>query len=248
MSTIVRTAIDAEAAGSVVAASIAEVVRAKPNAVIGVATGSSPEPVYAHLARLARDGVDFSGVRWFALDEYLGLPTGHPQSYRTFLEQRLIIPLGLDARSLFVPDGGASDPDAAADSYERDIAAAGVDLQLLGIGENGHIGFNEPGTAVTATTHRAVLSPSTRRANARFFDTVDDVPRECLTQGLATILRAARIELIALGERKAQAVARAVHGPASVECPASLLAEHPDARFTLDPASASALLNAVVPR
>lgn len=244
MSIDVRTAIDAEAAGEAVAASIADLVSDKPDAVIGVATGSSPEPVYTALARFARAGVDFSRVRWFALDEYLGLPAGHPQSYRLFLEQRLIEPLGLDAAHLFVPDGTAADPDASAAAYEREIAAAGVDLQLLGIGENGHIGFNEPGTPFTAATHRAALSASTRAANARFFDSLDDVPRECLTQGLATILRAERIELIACGSQKAEAVATAVRGPVTTACPASVLATHPRARFTLDPAAASMLLDA----
>lgn len=248
MSIDVVTLIDAEAAGEAVATSIAELVRDKPDAVIGVATGSSPEPVYTALARLARAGADFSRVRWFALDEYLGLPAGHPQSYRVFLEQHLIEPLGLDAAQLFVPDGTAADPDAAAAAYERGIAEAGVDLQILGIGENGHIGFNEPGTPFTAVTHRATLDASTREANARFFDDVDEVPRECLTQGLATILRADRIELIACGPRKAEAVATAVRGPVTTECPASILSTHPRVRFTLDPAAAAVLFDAPVPR
>lgn len=248
MSIDVVTTSDAEAAGQVVAASIADLVRDKPDAVIGVATGSSPEPVYTALARLARVGADFSRVRWFALDEYLGLPAGHPQSYRAFLERWLIEPLGLDSVQLFVPDGTSSDPDAAAAAYERQIGAAGVDLQLLGIGENGHIGFNEPGTPFEAVTHRASLTASTREANARFFADVEDVPRECLTQGLATILRARRIELIACGPRKASAVAAAVRGPVTTDCPASILATHPRVRFTLDPAAAEMLLDTPVLR
>lgn len=244
MSIDVRVATDAEAAGEAVAASILELVRQKPDAAIGVATGSSPEPVYTALARRAREEADFSRVRWFALDEYLGLPAGHPQSYRVFLERWLIEPLGLDPANLFVPDGTSADPDAAARAYEKRVTAAHIDLQLLGIGENGHIGFNEPGTPLSATTHRAALSASTRQANARFFDTLDDVPRECLTQGLATILRAARIELIACGPRKASAIAEAVHGPVTPACPASVLATHPRVRFTLDPAAAAMLLDA----
>jgi glucosamine-6-phosphate deaminase len=231
---IVEISADAEATGLRVAERIAALIRAKPDAVIGVATGSSPEPVYRALARHIDDGLDASGVSWFALDEYIGLPLEHPQSYRAVLERVLIGPLSLDAASLHVPDGAAADPDAAAEAYEAALAGTSVDLQILGIGGNGHIGFNEPGTPFTATTHRAGLTRSTRMANARFFDSVDAVPVECLTQGLATIMRADRIELVAFGKHKAAAVAAALYGPITEQCPASILRRHADVRVNVD--------------
>ncbi|MDX1891711.1 glucosamine-6-phosphate deaminase [Mycolicibacterium sp. 050158] len=232
---------NAEMAGRRVAARIAALIQGKPDAVIGVATGSSPEPVYRALARFVDAGLDASGARWFALDEYVGLPPGHPQSYRAVLERVLIGPLGLQPASLQVPDGAAADPDGAAEAYEAAISGAGVDLQILGIGGNGHIGFNEPGTPFTATTHRATLTESTRRANARFFPSADAVPVECLTQGLATIMRADRIELVASGSHKADAVAAALYGPVTEQCPASILRRHPDVRVNLDTDAAAAV-------
>jgi glucosamine-6-phosphate deaminase len=238
---VVEISADAETTGSRVAERIAALIEAKPDAVIGVATGSSPEPVYRALARHIDNGLDASAVSWFALDEYVGLHLGHPQSYRAVLERVLIGPLGLDAASLHVPDGAAADPDEAAQAYELALAGTTVDLQILGIGENGHIGFNEPGTPFTTTTHRAGLTRSTRMANARFFDSVDLVPAECLTQGLATIMRADRIELVAFGERKAAAVAAALCSPVTEQCPASILQTHPDVRFSVDADAAGGL-------
>ncbi|AQA05481.1 multidrug transporter [Mycobacterium sp. MS1601] len=224
---------DSAAVGERVAARIAAVIEDKPEAVIGVATGSSPEPVYLALARRVRAGLDVSAVQWYALDEYLGLPVGHPQSYRSVLQRVLIAPLGADPATLHVPEGPVHD-------YEAAVTAAGVDIQLLGIGENGHIGFNEPGTSFAAITHRATLADSTRRANARFFSCLEDVPTECQTQGLATIMRAARIELVAIGGRKAAAVA-AMLGEVTESCPASILQRHPDVHITLDPTAAAEL-------
>lgn len=241
MTPVLEIGADAETTGSRVAERIAALIDAKPDAVIGVATGSSPEPVYRALARHIDNGLDATAVSWFALDEYVGLPLGHPQSYRAVLERVLIGPLGLDAASLHVPDGAAADPDEAAQAYELALAGTTVDLQILGIGENGHIGFNEPGTPFTATTHRAGLTRSTRLANARFFDSVDLVPAECLTQGLATIMRADRIELVAFGERKAAAVAAALCSAVTEQCPASILQTHPDARFSVDADAAGGL-------
>ncbi|PJK19488.1 glucosamine-6-phosphate deaminase [Mycolicibacterium goodii] len=241
MTAVVDVTADATAAGEAVAARIADLIRVTPDAVIGVATGSSPMPVYAALARHVSAGLDASRVTWCALDEYLGLPPRHPQSYRTALEDALIGPLRLDPAALRVPDGTAQDPDQAAEAYERFLAEAGVDLQILGIGRNGHIGFNEPGTSFASRTHRARLTESTRKANARFFSDVASVPHECLTQGVATIMRARSIELIATGEHKAEAVARALYGPVTEQCPASVLQRHPDVRVTLDDAAASLL-------
>jgi len=241
VSITVDVAQDELSAGRSIALRLAEVIRAKPHAVIGVATGSSPEPIYLALAEPVSQGLDATRVTWFALDEYLGLPASHPESYRSVLERALIHPLGLNPEALHVPSGDTTTADEDARAYERMISAAHVDVQILGIGRNGHIGFNEPGTPFTAITHRAVLTDSTREANARYFDSLDGVPRECLTQGIATIMRAGRIELIATGAGKAEAVASAIHGPMTERCPASILQAHPDARFTLDPAAASLL-------
>lgn len=239
---VVEVTSDATAAGEAAAARIADLIRATPDAVIGVATGSSPMPVYAALTRHVSAGLDASRVTWCALDEYLGLPPRHPQSYRTVLDKALVGPLHLDPASLRVPDGTADDPDDAAHAYEKFLDESGVDLQILGIGRNGHIGFNEPGTSFDSTTHRARLTESTRTANARFFTDAASVPHECLTQGLATIMRARRIELIATGEHKADAVARALHGPITEDCPASVLQRHPDVRVTLDVGAATLLV------
>ncbi len=239
MMPIVEIGSDAEIVGRRVGARIAALIRRKPDAVIGVATGSSPEPVYRALAREVADGLDATSVRWFALDEYIGLPAGHPQSYRRVLERVLLEPLHLPGSSVQVPDGAAADPDAAAESYEAALAAAGVDVQILGIGVNGHIGFNEPGTPFSSTTHRAALTESTRCANSRFFPSADAVPAECLTQGLATIMRADRIELVATGRHKAAAVAQALRGPVTEDCPASILQRHPRVRVNLDAAAAT---------
>lgn len=241
MTPIVEIAPDAAVAGEAVAARIAALIRVKPDAVIGVATGSSPEPVYTAPARQADAGLDAAGVTWFALDEYLGLPPGHRLSYRTELERVLIGPLRLDPRSLSVPNGAAENPEAAADAYEAALAHSGVDVQILGIGRNGHIGFNEPGTPFSTTTHRAALTESTRQANARFFGEPDAVPAECLTQGPATIMRAARIELVATGGHKAAAIAQALFGPVTEQCPASILQRHPHLHVTLDTDAAAQL-------
>lgn len=235
---------DPAEAGRSVARRVAELVAARPHAVVGVATGSSAEPVYAALADAVRARhLDLSGVRWFALDEYLGLPTEHPQSYREVLRRQLVEPLGLDPRSVRVPDP-AGDPAVAGAAYERAIAeAGGVDLQLLGIGANGHLGFNEPGTAFDSRTHLVELAERTRADNARFFAGRGEVtPRYALTQGLATIAAARALELVALGPAKAQALAAAVDGPVTSACPASLVQRHPCVRVTADDAAAALLL------
>lgn len=241
MTPVVEVRADSAAVGEAVAARIAALIQGNASAVVGVATGSSPGPVYTALARRVADGLDATGVTWFALDEYLGLPLGHPRSYRTELLDNLIHPLGLDPDALWVPDGAAADPDEAARDYESTLAGRRVDVQVLGIGRNGHIGFNEPGTPFTSTTHRVRLTESTRAANARFFTAPQEVPHECLTQGPATIMRARRIELVAFGKHKAAAVARALRGPVSEECPASILQRHRALHVTLDRGAAADL-------
>ncbi|MFT4044426.1 MAG: glucosamine-6-phosphate deaminase [Gordonia sp. (in: high G+C Gram-positive bacteria)] len=241
MTPVISIVADEEEAGSVIARRIADDIEADPQCAIGVATGSSPLPIYRYLAVLVDRGLSIGGVDWFALDEYLGLADGHPESYRSILLRDLARPLSIAPAKLHLPDPFTDDPDAAAGDYEHEVSDARVRAQIVGIGRNGHLGFNEPGTPLDSPTHRARLTESTRAANARFFDSIDDVPQWCITQGLGTIMRAARIELIATGEVKADAVARALYGPVSPDCPASVLQTHPQVYVTLDAGAASAL-------
>jgi glucosamine-6-phosphate deaminase len=222
---------------------VAGVVARRPAAVIGLATGSSPVGVYAELARRVAAGeLDASGVTAFALDEYVGLPPGHPQAYAAVVARDVTGPLRLDPARVHVPDGRAADLEAAAEEYERAIAAAGgIDVQLLGIGTNGHVGFNEPTSSFGSRTRIKTLTARTRADNARFFGSPDEVPRHCLTQGLGTILAARRLLLVAQGEGKAEAVAAAVEGPLTSMCPASALQLHPRATVVVDEAAAARL-------
>lgn len=230
-----------EVGGRLVAATIGDLVRERPDAVLGLATGSSPLPVYAALAE-RRAETDFSSVRGFALDEYVGLPESHPASYHSVIHDEVTTRIGLDPGNVRVPDGNAADLASAAAAYEAAIVAAGgVDLQLLGIGTDGHIGFNEPTSSLRSRTRIKTLTPQTRADNARFFDTADQVPMHCVTQGLATILDARHLVLLAWGAGKAEAVASAVEGPLSAMCPASVLQLHRHATVVVDEAAASLL-------
>ena len=203
---------------------------ASRGAVLGVATGSSPLGTYAALATRVREGsLELSGVTAFALDEYVGLDPAHPESYRCVIRRTVTEPLGLD-------------PARACAGYERLIReAGGVDLQLLGIGANGHIGFNEPTSSFASRTRIKTLAPRTRADNARFFGSAEQVPVHCVTQGLGTILDARRLLLVAQGEDKADAVAQMVEGPLASVCPASALQLHRDAVVVVDRAAASKL-------
>lgn len=206
----------------------------------GVATGSSPAQVYTSLAAL--QGLGWGGVEVFALDEYVGLPPGHPQSYAAVIDREVRAPLGLDPAVVHVPDGAAADLDAACEAYERALEQrGGVDVQLLGIGATGHIGFNEPGSPFSSRTRVVALTEQTVTDNARFFPGVDDVPRRAVTQGIATIARARRHVLIARGPRKAEAVRAALEGEVSTACPASAIRTFDDVLVLLDPAAASRL-------
>lgn len=229
--------------GRVAAAKVEHLVRRRPDAVLGLATGSSPLAIYAELGRRVRhDGLDCSAVRAFALDEYVGLPTGHPESYHSVIHREVVVPLGLTPGLVFVPDGMASDVAAACAAYEQRIHDVGpVDLQILGIGGNGHIGFNEPTSSFASRTRIKTLAPRTRTDNARFFAAAEDVPTHCLTQGLATILDARQLMLVAHGGQKAEAVARMVEGPVSSMCPGSALQLHPDATVIVDEPAAGRL-------
>ena len=228
---------DAEVA-TLAADTIEALVRARPAAVLGLATGSSPVAMYAELVARHRTGTgpSYAEVRAFLLDEYVGLPPGHPQSYRATIARELTDDLGLPADRVHSPD--PTDLPTAGAAYEAQLAeAGGVDLQVLGIGSDGHLAFNEPGSSLSSTTRIKTLTEQTRRDNARFFGSLDLVPHHVLTQGLGTILRARHLLLIAIGAGKAAAV----EGPLSASCPASVLQLHPHATVLLDAEAASRL-------
>ncbi|MFB7251500.1 glucosamine-6-phosphate deaminase [Microbacterium sp. NPDC056234] len=229
------------AAGALVAEEIVALIASRPDAVLGLATGSTPLPVYQALqSRLA--GIDVSQVRGFALDEYVGLDPAHPESYRSVITSEVVEPLGLDPQRIHVPNGASDGIEHAGPDYEAAIAAAGgVDLQILGIGTDGHIGFNEPGSSFASRTRVKTLTQQTREDNARFFDSIEDVPMHCITQGLGTILEARHLVLLAFGESKAQAVADAVEGPLSAFLPGSAIQLHAHATVVVDEAAASKL-------
>ncbi|WP_350002644.1 glucosamine-6-phosphate deaminase [Pseudarthrobacter sp. WHRI 8279] len=222
---------------------VGDLLRSKPDAVLGLATGSSPLPVYDELAaRHERDGLDFSRASGFALDEYVGLPPGHPESYREVVRREFTNRVNIRPENVHGPDGAAADIPAACRAYEEAIAAAGgVDLQILGVGTDGHIAFNEPGSSFASRTRIKSLIEQTRRDNARFFPNLADVPHHVLTQGLGTIMEARHVILLATGAQKAQAVREFVEGPVAAICPASILQFHPHATVLLDEAAASAL-------
>ncbi|MDX2645996.1 glucosamine-6-phosphate deaminase [Streptomyces sp. PA03-1a] len=234
---------DATAGGELIAGAIADLLRRKPDALLGVATGSTPLPVYRALAGLAGEGrADVSRARICQLDEYVGLPAGHPESYRSVVLREVVEPLGLARESFMGPDGTAEDIVEACAAYERTLAAAGgVDLQLLGIGTDGHIGFNEPCSSLASRTRIKTLTEQTRKDNARFFDRPEAVPHHVITQGIGTILEARHLVLLATGEAKAEAVALAVEGPLAAVVPASALQLHPHATVVVDEAAASKL-------
>jgi glucosamine-6-phosphate deaminase len=233
-------------AGAVLAADAIEaLVATRPSAVLGLATGSSPLPTYHELVRRHRAGTgpSYDGVRCFLLDEYVGLPVGHPETYRETIFRDLTDALGIARDRVLSPD--PADPEHAGARYEALLhEAGGVDLQVLGIGRDGHLAFNEPGSSLASLTRIKTLTARTREDNARFFGSVDDVPHHVLTQGLGTILRARHLVLLASGAAKADAVAAAVEGPLSASCPASALQLHPHVSVLLDDAAASGLARA----
>ncbi|WP_104167692.1 glucosamine-6-phosphate deaminase [Arthrobacter sp. SX1312] len=232
-----------EAVGSHAANLIAQRAAANPEMVLGIATGSSPLGTYRELALLRAQGqATLDRVRCFALDEYVGLPDGHPASYAVVVADEVTTPLGLDPANVHIPDGSAVDIHQACLDYEQALTGAGgVDLQILGIGTNGHIGFNEPISSLASRTRIKALSAQTRRDNARFFSSGDAVPTHCITQGLGTIMDAQEILLVAQGPSKAEAVAAAIEGPVASMCPASLLQFHPRVTVLLDEDAASQL-------
>lgn len=229
---VARTAADA----------IEEQVRRGPS-VLGLATGSTPLGTYRELIERHRNGVlSFAAAQAFLLDEYVGLPAGHPQSYHSVIREEFTASVDFGTDAVHGLDGLARDPQAEAAAYEARIkAAGGVDIQILGIGTDGHVGFNEPMSSLASRTRIKTLTRQTREDNARFFDTPDDVPDHVLTQGLGTIREARHLLLLAMGEAKAEAVAAAVEGPVAAICPASALQLHPHVSVLVDQAAASRL-------
>jgi glucosamine-6-phosphate deaminase len=228
----------------IVQAALAGASRPGRRVVLGLATGSSPLLAYRELIRRhAQEGLSFAAAQAFLLDEYVGLPAGHPESYREVIRRELTGAVDLDPSLVHGPDGADPDPLRAAEAYEAQLVAAGpVSVQLLGIGANGHIGFNEPGSSLTSRTRVKTLTEQTRLDNARFFEgNAEAVPRHVLTQGLGTILRAEHLVLVATGEHKAGAVAAAVEGPLTASVPASVLQLHPHVTVVLDDAAGSRL-------
>ncbi|MDO8151744.1 glucosamine-6-phosphate deaminase [Isoptericola sp. b408] len=226
------------------AEAIEALLRRRPQAVLGLATGSSPSQVYDELARRhAEGGLSFARARGFMLDEYVGLAADHPERYRNVIAADIAERVDWQADQVQGPDGLASDLSAACAAYERAIAdAGGVDLQLLGIGTDGHIAFNEPGSSLASRTRIKTLTTQTRVDNARFFDgDVEQVPTHCLTQGLGTIMEARHLVLLATGRHKAEAVHQLVEGPVSALWPATVMQFHPHATVLVDEAAASRL-------
>jgi glucosamine-6-phosphate deaminase len=223
---------------------VADALRDRPNLVLGLPAGQTPVPVYAELRRLASSGaVDFAAASSFALDEFVGLERTDPRSFAYFIHEHLIAGTNFDPRHVHFLDGSSADIDEECNRYEAAIAAAGgIDLQILGLGRNGHIGFNEPADALHAHTHRVVLRQDTRSDNAgRFGRNADHVPREAISMGVGTILHARAIVVIATGASKAAAVERMVRGPVTTQLPASLLQLHASVDVYLDHAAAARL-------
>ena len=222
---------------------IADTVRAKPDCVLGLATGGTPLGTYRELIRLHREeGLDFSSVTTFNLDEYVGLGPTHPQSYRFFMERNLFDHINISPSRVHVPDGRALDFAQFCRRYEEHIrAAGGIDLQLLGIGTDGHIAFNEPGSSLGSRTRLKTLTSETIRDNARFFGSAEKVPRLAVTMGVGTILEAGRCLLIAFGAAKAEAIQKTIEGPVTSQVTASALQLHRDVTVILDEAVAAHL-------
>jgi glucosamine-6-phosphate deaminase len=235
-----------EAVAARAAAIVADLLRARPGAVLGLPAGNTPRPVYAELVRRHReDGLSFAGATAFSLDEYVGLPPDHPATFRRQLDDGLFRHVDLSAARTHAPDGGAADLDGESARYEQAIArAGGFDLVLLGIGGNGHIAFNEPGSPATSRTRVVALAPETRAgARAGFAD--GRAPERAVTVGVATILDARRCLLLACGAAKAEAVARALGAPPTPLVPASALQAHPRTTALLDQAAAALLPDAL---
>lgn len=218
---------------------VSELIKSKPDCVLGLATGSTPEGLYANLVSMyERHELDFSRVRSVNLDEYYPISPENDQSYRYFMNKHLFNHVNIDPKNTYVPDGSAKDPEEACRKYEEIIAALPqVDIQILGIGKNGHIGFNEPAEKLEPLTHVTGLTASTIEANARFFTSVSDVPTQALTMGIGSILKAKKIIIMANGEGKREAISQLLEGSVTTSCPASMLNLHSDVVVICDRAA-----------
>ncbi|MBI4417595.1 MAG: glucosamine-6-phosphate deaminase [Ignavibacteriales bacterium] len=225
------------------AAMVAERIRKKPDLVLGLATGVTPLGLYKELIRLYNEeGLSFARVTTFNLDEYIGLPRTHPQSYFHFMQENFFRHIDIEPRALHIPDGMAPDIDAQCEWYEQQIARhGGIDVQILGIGANGHIAFNEPGSSLGSRTRIKTLTDQTVEDNSRFFKTAEEVPKTAITMGIGTIMEAREVFLLARGTAKAKAVRAAIEGPITAMVPASIIQMHRKAYVLLDRDAASQL-------
>jgi len=222
---------------------ISKVINNKEHSILGLATGSSPIGLYEELIKLNEEKkVDFSKVTTINLDEYIGISNNHPQSYRYFMNNTLFNHINIDKNNTYVPNGNAEDMKAECIGYDKNIRdLGGIDVQLLGIGGNGHIAFNEPDEELVLGPHVTGLTESTIKANSRFFDSIDEVPKKAITMGLGEIMKAKSIILIASGEGKAEAIAKLFSGKITTKSPATLLAVHNDVTVIIDEQAASLL-------
>ena len=228
--------------GTLGAKTIADVIKSNPNCVLGLATGTSPIGIYQNLIEMCNNGeISFAGVKTVNLDEYVGLDGAHNQSYRFFMNDKLFDHVDINKANTFVPNGVAEDLSAECQRYTSLVNSLQQDIQLLGIGSNGHIAFNEPGTPFHSTTHVVNLTQNTIKDNSRLFEDISQVPTKALTMGIANIINAKRILIVANGKNKAQAVYNMVKGPVDTSCPASILQNHPDVTVIVDKDAASLL-------
>jgi glucosamine-6-phosphate deaminase len=237
---------DAAEMGKRAAKLVADDMKKHATYVLGLATGSTPIPMYKELIRMHKEeGLDFSTVISFNLDEYVGLQPDHDQSYRYFMNENLFKYININTKLTHVPDGTITDLEEIVeycDRYEDMIDdVGGIDYQVLGIGGNGHIGFNEPGSSIGSLTRIKTLTVETRQDNARFFEKMDDVPQYAITMGIGTVMKSRKVVLLANGEGKADAVKAALEGPVTAMCPASALQLHRFATYVIDEAAASKL-------
>lgn len=234
---------DADSASLSAADQVASLLHSKPTAVLGLATGGTPLALYSEIIRkYQKHQINFSQASSFNLDEYIGLAPGHPASYQSFMQENLFRHINMPAESVHIPDGLAVDVPSHCLAYENSIReAGGIDLQILGIGTDGHIGFNEPTSSLASRTRIKTLTERTRSDNARFFHSMEEVPHHVITMGIGTIMESRAISLLAFGESKARAVADMVEGPITSSVPASILQMHPTVRVFLDEPAAALL-------
>ncbi len=229
--------------GKLAADQFEALIATKPACLLGLATGSTPIPLYRELIAREKDGrIDFSRVRSANLDEYKGLPATHPQSYRYFMQENLFDHISIKPENTIVPDGLTNDVESMCRAYEEQIEVwGGVDMQLLGLGHDGHIGFNEPADHFPTMTHEVKLEEITRQANKRFFASIDEVPTAAYTMGIGTVMSARKVLMVVTGADKAEILKQSFFGPITPQVPASILQLHPDVTVICDEAAAALL-------